>query len=205
VIAMGGIGKRAFDLVAALGGVVVLLPIFLLIGFAIRMDTPGPIIFRQTRVGRHGCRFKIMKFRTMCEGAEGLGRETLGTKDPRITRVGSILRRTKLDELPQLLNVVRGDMSLVGPRPEIPYYAERYTKEDRVILSVRPGITDPCSLALADLDSIMASRGSESAADFYVRVVQPQKLSLQRAYVESRTFLSDFLVILRTLGRIVWK
>jgi lipopolysaccharide/colanic/teichoic acid biosynthesis glycosyltransferase len=202
---MGEIGKRTFDFVAAIVGIVVLSPLFVLIGVAIRIDTPGQIIFRQTRVGRHGCRFEIMKFRTMCEGAEALGRETLGTKDPRITQVGSMLRRSKLDELPQLFNVVRGDMSLVGPRPEIPYYADRYAKEDQVILSVRPGITDPSSLALADLDSIMASRGSESAADFYARVVQPQKLLLQRSYVEGRSFPGDLWIILRTLGRIVWK
>jgi lipopolysaccharide/colanic/teichoic acid biosynthesis glycosyltransferase len=202
---MGGIGKRVFDLVAALGGVVVLGPVFLLIGITIRLESPGPVIFRQARVGRHGRHFEILKFRSMCEGAEGLGRETMGTKDPRITRVGAILRKTKLDELPQLLNVIRGDMSLVGPRPEIPYYADRYTKEDRVILSIRPGITDPSSLVLADLDAIMASRGSESAADFYVRVVQPQKLTLQRSYVESRTFLGDLWVILMTLRRITWK
>jgi lipopolysaccharide/colanic/teichoic acid biosynthesis glycosyltransferase len=156
-------------------------------------------------VGLEGKCFEILKFRTMFAGAEALGRETLGTADPRITRIGALLRKSKLDELPQLINVARGEMSLVGPRPEIPFYADRYSAADRVVLSVRPGITDPSSLALADLDEIMASRGDESAADFYVRVVQPKKLALQKAYVRERSFGGDLSVITRTIVRVFLK
>ena len=145
----------------------------------------------------------MLKFRTMIEGAEALGRETTGDSDPRITNLGRWLRQTKLDELPQLFNVLAGDMSLVGPRPEIPHYADRYSPEDRIVLSVRPGITDPCSLKMANLDAIMQSRGSMSAADFYISVIQPKKLELQKEYVLNRTFWGDIVVILKTIVRIV--
>lgn len=176
-----------------------------LIAIAVRLSSPGPVLFRQPRVGLNGRHFNVLKFRTMVAGAEALGRETLGTHDPRITKIGSLLRRTKTDEVPQLVNVIRGEMSLVGPRPEIPHYADRYAGEDRIVLSIRPGITDPSSLELADLDSIMASRGDEPPADFYRRVVQPRKLALQKAYVRDHSLGGDIVVIARTLLRILYR
>ena len=200
---MGDRLKRSFDVLASATGLVAGSPLMLMIALAIRIESTGPSVFRQTRVGLHGRRFEILKFRTMCHGAESMGRETLGKGDPRITAVGAWLRRFKLDELPQLVNVIRGDMSLVGPRPEIPHYADRYPAEDQVVFSIRPGITDPSSIALADLDSLMDSRGSESAADFYERVIQPQKLALQRQYVRERSFLGDLSVIARTIVRVL--
>jgi lipopolysaccharide/colanic/teichoic acid biosynthesis glycosyltransferase len=139
----------------------------------------------------------------MVDGAESLGRETAGTSDPRITPFGAVLRRTKLDELPQLVNVLRGEMSVVGPRPEIPFYAENYLPEDQVVLSVRPGITDPSSLQLADLDGLMEARGDQSPAEFYSQVVQPQKIQLQKQYIATQTLWGDVQIVLATIARIV--
>jgi len=137
-------------------------------------------------------------------GAESLGRETLGTNDPRITKIGAFLRRTKIDELPQLLNVLLGDMSIVGPRPEIPYYAKKYDEDDQIVLSIRPGITDPSSLQLMHLDTMMENRGSQSAEDFYTNVILPKKLKLQKEYIKKKTFFGDikimFLTVLRIFG-----
>ncbi|MBM3766504.1 MAG: sugar transferase [Acidobacteria bacterium] len=200
---LGGIGKRAFDIAASAAGLLILAPTLLAVALAVKVSSPGPIIFRHRRVGLHGARFDVFKFRTMVDGAEALGRETGGTQDPRITRVGRFLRRTKLDELPQLVNVLRGQMSLVGPRPEIPHYADRYRGEDRIVLSVRPGITDPCSLEMSDLDEIMQTRGSTPPAEFYEREVQPRKLKLQREYITSHTFAGDIAILVRTVLRIV--
>jgi len=140
----------------------------------------------------------------MINGAEALGRETSGTNDPRITQIGVWLRRTKLDEIPQLINVFIGDMSFVGPRPEIPFYAENYKKEDQIVLELRPGITDLATLEMTDLDSIMQTRGEMSPADFYLCTVQPRKLKLQREYVLNRSFFGDISIIIRTLLKI-WK
>jgi len=197
------IAKRTFDVVGAGVGLAVMAPALGLIAVAVRLSSPGPALFRQTRVGLNGRHFKALKFRTMFAGSDALGRETLGTNDPRITRLGHFLRRTKIDELPQLINVVRGDMSLVGPRPEIPHYADRYAGDDRIVLTVRPGMTDPSSLELSDLDTLMASRGAESPADFYVRVIQPRKLTLQKAYVCNHSLGSDVIIIVKTILRIM--
>ena len=154
-------------------------------------------------MGRHRKHFELFKFRTMINDAEAFGRETSGTNDPRITQIGAWLRRTKLDEIPQLINVFIGDMSFVGPRPEIPFYAEKYGKEDQIVLSVRPGITDLATLEMANLDSIMQTRGERSPAEFYLDVIQPRKLQLQREYVLNRSFVGDILIIIQTLLRIL--
>lgn len=202
---LGMIFKRIFDLIASAVALVILAPLILLLGIAVWLSSPGPIIFKHRRVGLDGKHIKVFKFRTMTDGAEALGRETSGTNDPRITRLGGYLRQTKLDELPQLINVLCGQMSLVGPRPEIPFYVERYCEDDRVVLTMRPGITDPSTLEMADLDSIMQSRGTTSAAEFYEREVLPRKLALQRQYIAERTFFGDISILIRTVFRIIYR
>ena len=196
--------KRCFDVFASIFGLITLFPIIILVAIVVKISSSGPILFRQQRVGRHRKHFELFKFRTMINGAEALGRETSGTNDPRITQIGVWLRRTKLDEIPQLINVFMGDMSFVGPRPEIPFYAENYKKEDQIVLELRPGITDLATLEMTDLDSIMQTRGEMSPADFYLCTVQPRKLKLQREYVLNRSFFGDILIIIRTLLKI-WK
>ena len=195
--------KRSFDIIAANIGLVVLFPVFLLVALFVRINSSGPIFFVQKRVGLNGKQFKLYKFRTMFDGSEALGRETSGTDDLRITTVGVWLRRLKLDEIPQLFNVFLGDMSFVGPRPEIPHYAENYKIDDQIVLSVRPGITDRATLEMANLDSIMQTRGERSPAEFYLEVIQPRKLQLQREYVLNRSFVGDILIIIQTLLRIL--
>ncbi|WP_298832092.1 sugar transferase [uncultured Piscinibacter sp.] len=189
--------KRVFDLVVAGAGLLLLSPLLLLIALAIRLDSPGPVFFRQERVGRGGRRFRIHKFRTMRHGAAG-SPITIGA-DARITRVGAFLRRAKLDELPQLIDVLAGAMSLVGPRPEVPRYVAMYPPALRdKVLSVRPGITDPASIEYRD-ESERLARAADPEHE-YVHVIMPAKLRLAEAYVERASLATDLRVILRTLG-----
>lgn len=193
--------KRLFDVLASGLGLLLLSPLLLLMAAAIKLDSPGPVFFRQVRVGRHGVEFRIHKFRTMTHrdaGAEaGTAQLTIGA-DPRITRVGALLRRTKLDELAQLIDVFIGRMSLVGPRPEVPRYVALYPPVLRdKVLSVRPGITDPASLAFRD-ESARLARAANPERE-YVEVVMPAKLQLSARYVDEASFLGDLRLILATL------
>lgn len=196
--------KRLFDVLASLLGLAILSPVMMAIALAVRLDSPGPVIFRQVRVGREGRPFQILKFRTMVPRTDGPGTAapiTVGG-DPRITRVGSFLRQAKLDELPQLLNVLRGDMSLVGPRPEVPEYVAHYPEDARKeILSVRPGITDSASIEFRDESAQLAE--SPDPERLYVEVILPRKIELYKRYVRNRTFAGDLQVILQTIGRVV--
>ena len=188
--------KRLFDLIAAGIGLIVLSPLLLALALWVKLDSPGPALFRQIRVGRGGAPFQILKFRTMTVGNGG-PQITVGA-DRRITAAGAILRRFKLDELPQLLNVLRGEMSLVGPRPEVPTYVELWPADVRaIVLSVRPGVTDPASLRYADEAGILSGYPDPEAA--YRTVVMPDKLRLYVDYVQHATFLGDLAIILRTL------
>ena len=187
--------KRAFDV--AVAGLVLLLlwPVMVLIAVLIRATSPGPAFFRQERVGLHGELFRIHKFRTLRTGPAGTMISPTG--DPRITRVGAVLRRTKLDELPQLLDVLAGTMSLVGPRPEVPAYAALWPAEYRdVILSVRPGITDPASVAFRDEPERLAAVADPEA--YYVSVLLPEKARMYAEYVRGQSFLGDLVVLGRT-------
>lgn len=189
--------KRLFDLVGAAVALLLLSPLLLAAALAVKLDSPGPVFFRQQRVGRGGVPFRIHKFRTMREGAPGL-QITVGD-DPRITRVGRWLRRTRVDELPQFIDVLQGTMSLVGPRPEVPRYVEFYPPELRErVLSVRPGITDPVSLAYADESELLA-RAADPERE-YVEVLLPRKLQAAAAYAESATLWTDLGVLLRSVG-----
>ena len=195
--------KRLFDLTASAFGLLLLSPVLLLMALAIKLDSPGPVFFRQVRVGRHGAEFRIHKFRTMRHRDAGseAAQITVGA-DPRITRVGALLRRTKLDELAQLIDVFVGRMSLVGPRPEVPRYVALYPYHLRdKVLSVRPGITDPASLAFRD-ESALLARVADPERE-YVEVVMPAKLRLSARYVDEASFAGDLRLIGATL-RTLW-
>lgn len=192
--------KRAFDVVASAVGLAVLSPLLVGIAVAVRRDG-GPALFRQERVGRHGVPFRLLKFRSMVVDAEKLGAQVTVGGDPRVTAVGRWLRKTKLDELPQLINVLRGEMSLVGPRPEVPRYVALYTPEQRRVLDVPPGITDPASIRFRDEEGELAA--AEDPHAYYVHVLMPEKLRLNLAYVDEATLLSDLRIIGRTLQAIV--
>jgi lipopolysaccharide/colanic/teichoic acid biosynthesis glycosyltransferase len=187
-----------FDLVVAGAGVLLGLPVFALAAVAIKWETPGPVFFRQERVGRGGQTFRIHKFRTMVDGATSHGPALTTGADPRITRTGRFLRRTKLDELPQLIDVLCGQMSLVGPRPELPQYVARYPEALRKqVLALRPGITDPASLEFSDESGLLAQAPDPERE--YVEVILPRKLGAAAAYAESATLGTDMKVIAATV------
>ncbi len=196
--------KRAVDLLLAAAGLLVLAPLGLAIALWIRVDSPGPAFFRQVRVGRGGVPFTIHKFRTMSLDASHTGPALTVGDDPRITRAGRWLRRSKLDELPQLIDVVKGDMSLVGPRPEVPAYVALYPPALRAkLLSVRPGLTDPGSLAFADESARLARSADPQQA--YVEEVLPAKLALSSAYVDRMSLREDLRLLCATARRIWWR
>jgi lipopolysaccharide/colanic/teichoic acid biosynthesis glycosyltransferase len=195
---LAGTIKRGFDLVVAVAGLLLLAPLLLAIAVAIKCDSRGPALFRQERVGRGGRLFRIHKFRTMVGDAAARGPQLTVGDDARITRVGRFLRHSKLDELPQLLDVLGGQMSLVGPRPELPRYVALYPAalRDRV-LAVRPGITDPVSLAFAD-ESALLGRAEDPERE-YVEVILPRKLNAAAEYAAHANLATDAVVIARTL------
>jgi len=193
------VAKRLFDLLVAGAALLLLSPLLLLVALIVRLDSPGPVLFRQQRVGRHGVPFRIHKFRTMVHGAAGLSL-TVGA-DPRITRVGAFLRRTRIDELPQLIDVLQGTMSLVGPRPELPRYVAQYPAGLRErVLALRPGITDPSSLAFIDEAELLA-RAADPERE-YVQVILPAKLKRAAEYAERASLASDLGVLWATLRRL---
>jgi len=194
--------KRLFDLIMGLGALIVLSPLLLAIALAIRLGSRGPVFFRQERVGRHGRVFRIHKFRTMVADAENSGPQLTRQGDPRITRAGGFLRRHKLDELPQLIDVVCGDMSIVGPRPEVPRYVALYPPEVRdLVLSVRPGITDAASVTYRDESALLAAGADPER--LYIDSIMPHKLALYVEYVRHRSFAGDLAIVARTLAALV--
>jgi lipopolysaccharide/colanic/teichoic acid biosynthesis glycosyltransferase len=192
--------KRVFDIVFALTFLVLLSPLLLVFSLLVALTSPGGAFFRQVRVGKEGRAFRLLKFRTMRQGSEARGQLTIGGRDPRVTGVGYFLRKTKLDELPQLWNVLCGDMSVVGPRPEVPRYVDLYTPEQRAVLSVRPGITGMASIDYIDENEILARASDPESA--YVRDVMPAKLALDLRYVRERSFALDLRIISATIGRV---
>ena len=194
--------KRLFDALASLAGLTLLSPLLIATMLAIRLESPGPAFFLQERVGLEGKRFRIIKFRTMRQSAPAEGPQITIGRDLRITPIGHTLRKFKLDELPQLVNVLKGEMSLVGPRPEVPAYMARYSPEQQaIILSVRPGITDFAAIEFSDEADILAQAADPEAA--YVQEVMPRKFALYERYVRERSFWLDLTLIGRTLGKIV--
>lgn len=189
---------RLFDLLSAAFGLAFLSPLFLLVALAIKLDDRGPVFYRQERIGRWGRAFFILKFRTMSTGADRSGPLLTVGGDARVTRVGRRLRRWKLDELPQLVNVLRGEMGLVGPRPEVPRYVALYTEEQARVLSLRPGVTDPASIAYRNENEILSAVGSPEA--FYIENILPNKVRINLEYAAGATLGSNLQVILATLG-----
>jgi lipopolysaccharide/colanic/teichoic acid biosynthesis glycosyltransferase len=192
--------KRTFDMLFALFLLLLLFPLLLIFALAIASTSAGGAFFRQERVGRNGRPFRLLKFRTMRPGSEAKGQLTIGGRDPRITSVGYFLRKTKLDELPQLWNVLIGDMSVVGPRPEVPKYVAMYSAGQRTILSVRPGITGMASIHYIDETELLA--GSADPERAYIEEVMPAKLALDMRYVKEQSFGLDLRIILATVRRV---
>jgi len=193
--------KGVFDFITAAAGIVLLAPALLVIALIVKATSPGPIFYYGKRVGKHGKTFKMLKFRTMVVGADQLGGSCTYEGDPRITRTGAWLRKFKLDELPQLFNVLLGDMSLVGPRPEVQKYVQMFTDEERAILSVRPGITDWATIWDRDEDRTLA--GSPEPERAYQETIRPEKIRLQLEYVRRRSFLIDVAILFETLRVLV--
>lgn len=193
--------KRLFDIVASGCGLLVLSPVFLIMAIWIRLDSKGPIFYRQVRVGRHNKDFRIFKFRSMRVGADKGSLITIGGRDPRITRSGYFIRKYKLDEFPQLINVFIGDMSLVGPRPEVRYYVNYWTPEQMRVLNVRPGITDPASIKFRNENELMGK--AEDPEDYYINVIMQEKIKLYLEYVQNISFWYDVKLIFQTFKTII--
>lgn len=193
--------KRLFDVVASGVGLLLLSPLFLLVAIWIKLDSPGPVFYRQVRVGRYNRDFRIFKFRSMRVGADKGSLVTIGGRDPRVTRSGYFIRKFKIDELPQLINVFIGDMSLVGPRPEVRHYVNYWTKEQLHVLDVRPGITDPASIKFRNENELLEK--AEDPEKYYIEVIMQEKLRLYLKYVEKHNFWYDIKLIFQTFGVIV--
>ena len=193
--------KRLFDFIASFYGLILLAPIFVLVALWIKIDSSGPIFFRQDRVGFQGTLFRIHKFRTMVSDAEKERKQITVGADSRITNVGSFLRKYKLDELPQLIDVLVGDMSLVGPRPEVPKYIDCYSDDEKhEVLSVRPGITDNASIEFRDESELLSMSKDPEAT--YINEVLPKKIALYRKYVREHSFFGDVGIIFKTIFRV---
>lgn len=199
---MENITKRFFDFLFSLLGLIILSPLFLIVSFLIKLDSKGPIFFRQSRVGKGEVSFKIYKFRTMTDNAEMMGINfATPTGDTRITKIGIILRKYKIDELPQLINVFLGEMSLVGPRPEVANMVALYDEEQKKILNVKPGITDYASLEFSDEGKIMEA--AINPYEIYVNEIMPKKLKLNMKYIQEQSLILDIELILKTIYKII--
>ena len=193
--------KRSFDFVMAMTSLIIFFPLLIIISIWIKHDSNGPVFYRGVRVGCHGKPFRIFKFRSMVIDADKSGVSSTSDQDTRITASGHFIRKWKLDELAQLINVLKGDMSLVGPRPEVPAFVDLYTDEEKEILKLRPGITDWASIWNADEGGVLA--GALDADKVYSKVIRPTKLKLQLYYLKTRTFLIDLKIILITIYKII--
>lgn len=193
--------KRAFDLAASIGGILLTWPLMLIIAAVVKAQDGGPALFRQERVGRGGRLFRMWKFRTMVSDAAALGPSLTAADDERITKLGAFLRRTKLDELPQLFNVLKGEMTMVGPRPEVPNFVAKYTDAQRRVLDLTPGITDRASIVFVDEAALLS--GVPDTERFYVERVMPEKIRLNLEYAERATRWQDLLIIVDTLRQML--
>ncbi len=195
--------KRLFDIFFAGLGLIILSPFFLIIAVWIKLDSKGPVFYRGLRAGLHGKPFRIFKFRSMVVDAEHIGSSSTSKNDSRVTRVGEFIRKYKFDEFSQLINVFLGDMSLVGPRPEVQKFVDQYTEEEKIILTVRPGITDFASIKFHNEGEIIAASGIDDADEAYSRLIRPEKLRLQIKYVKEQNFMVDFKLIIQTIKKTI--
>jgi lipopolysaccharide/colanic/teichoic acid biosynthesis glycosyltransferase len=193
--------KRIFDIISSLVVLTMGLPFFILIAFLIGIDSKGGVFFIQQRVGKNNRNFGLFKFRTMRSNSEKAGQITVGGKDPRITKIGYFLRKFKLDEFPQLLNVIQGDMSIIGPRPEVRRYVDMYSKEQLKVLSVRPGLSDFASIEYINENELLGKSGNPEKT--YIEEIMPAKLQLNLKYIEQKSFGTDIKLIFKTIGKIL--
>ena len=193
--------KRLFDILVSGIGLICLSPLLLIIAIWIKLDSPGPVFYRQVRVGRYNKDFRIFKFRSMRIGSDKGSLVTIGGRDPRITRSGYFIRKFKIDELPQLINVLIGDMSLVGPRPEVRHYVNYWTAEQMHVLDVRPGITDPASIKYRNENELLAQ--AEDPEKYYIKVIMQEKIKLYLEYTEKSSFWYDIKLIIQTFRVII--
>ncbi len=193
--------KRIFDILVSGIGLLCLSPLLLIVAIWIKLDSPGPVFYRQVRVGRYNKDFRIFKFRSMRIGADKGSLVTIGGRDPRITRSGYFIRKFKIDELPQLINVLVGDMSLVGPRPEVRHYVNYWTPEQMHVLDVRPGITDPASIKYRNENELLAQ--AEDPEKYYIKVIMQEKIKLYLEYAEKSSFWYDIKLIFQTFWVII--
>lgn len=192
--------KRLFDMALSAIILAATAPLFLVIAVVVRLTSPGPIFYKANRVGQNGKPFHLYKFRSMVVNADKIGPAVTGAHDPRLTRIGRFLRLTKLDELPQLINVMRGDMSIVGPRPEAPRYVAHYNDEQKRVLAVRPGITSPASIAYRHEADLLTGDDWET---YYIETIMPAKIALDLPYVEKASIVEDLKIVLRTIVAIL--
>ena len=190
--------KRLFDIVCSFFGLVILSPLFIFLSLLVGLSSRGGVFYKQQRVGLNGRDFTLYKFRSMATGSDKKGLLTVGGKDSRITKAGYFIRKYKLDELPQLFNVLKGDMSFVGPRPEVRKYVDMYSEEQRRVLSVRPGITDIASMKYRNENDLLAK--AENPEQYYIDVIMPDKLALNLNYIDTRNFFRDIKLIFRTIA-----
>ena len=193
--------KRIFDIIFSLIGIILLLPLFIIISLWIMIDSKGGVFYIQQRIGKNGKPFGLYKFRTMYVDSDKKGLLTVGGRDPRVTKAGYWLRKYKLDELPQLFNVLKGDMSIVGPRPEVKKYTDLYTEEQRKVLSVKPGITDYASIEYVDENEVLAK--SSNPEKTYIEEIMPHKLELNKKYILNKGLITDLKIILLTIKKII--
>ena len=193
--------KRLFDIIASGLGLLFFSPLFLMLAIWIKLDSKGPVFYRQVRVGKDNKDFRIFKFRSMRVGSDKGSLVTIGGRDPRVTRSGYYIRKFKLDELPQLINVFVGDMSLVGPRPEVRHYVDYWTEEQMHVLDVRPGITDPASIKFRNENELMEQ--AEDPENYYINVIMQEKLKLYLEYVNHHSFWGDIKLIFQTFAVII--
>jgi lipopolysaccharide/colanic/teichoic acid biosynthesis glycosyltransferase len=193
--------KRLFDVLLSFGGLLLVSPFLLLIAILIKLASPGPILYRGVRVGQYGKPFFILKFRSMIVDAERLGGSATAGDDPRLTSVGKFLRRYKLDELPQLFNVLKGEMSFVGPRPEVQKYVDRYSEADKTILQLRPGITDWASIWNSNEAAVL--EGSSDPEKSYEELILPTKIALQRKYLQDHSWSTDVKILFHTFAKLL--
>ena len=192
--------KRLFDIISSGIGLLCLAPVFVVMAIWIKLDSRGPVFYRQTRVGRYGRDFRIFKFRSMRVGSDKGRQITVGERDPRITRSGYFIRRYKIDELPQLINVFLGDMSVVGPRPEVRKYVDLYSEEQRKVFQVRPGITDLASIKYRNENELLSQ--VDDPDTYYIDVTMPDKLTINLEYIRHQSFMGDIKIIFNTLFKI---
>ncbi len=189
--------KRLFDITASFFGIIILSPLLIFIGLWVGLSSKGGVFYKQIRVGKNNKDFKLYKFRSMRVNSDKQGLLTVGSKDSRITKAGYFIRKYKIDELPQLFNVLKGDMSFVGPRPEVRRYVDLYSKEQMKVLSIRPGITDPASIKYRNENDILSSQSNPE--EYYIQHIMPDKLKINIDYINTQTFIKDIKIIFQTI------